>query len=353
MDVVVNGATHIMLRNTNVNAAATTVQTSWQVLSPTGLIGTGPSAIDQFDPNIIYTSQWGPGIYKCDFTNPLSPIVTNITKNLPSFGAFVRELVFEEGSNSGLYAGGPTGVWYTNAARLSSATAATDAWVKMSSLPNCTVNSMAINYTTNKLRVATSGRGLWEHDLICPTFALQSFSGVSIAPNFYEANVITATNSTLQNGGPKIFRGVNSVQLNPGFIATSSGTNNYFLAFIHGCSASGNTLRLIEQGNILSSDELEEDEENESVKENDLSIYPNPNNGNFKVEFSLNKASDDLQLIVMNSMGQTIGTQKINSTDGLVKSVNVNLAGERNGIYVVTLLGKNIAKSKRFVITNK
>jgi Secretion system C-terminal sorting domain len=352
MDVVVNGATHIMLRNTNVNAAAATVQTSWQILSPTGLIGTGPSAIDQFDPNIIYTSQWGPGIYKCDFTNPLSPIVTNITKNLPPYGAFVRELVFEEGSNSGLYAGGPTGVWYTNAARLSSATSATDAWVKMTSLPNCTVNSIAINYTTNKLRVATSGRGLWEHDLICPTFALQSFSGVPIAPNFYEANVITATNSTLQNGGPKIFRGVNYVQLNPGFIATSSGTNNYFLAFIHGCSASGNTLRLLDQGNVLSSDELEEGEENESVKENDLSIYPNPNNGNFKVDFSLSKASENLQLIVTNSMGQTISTQKINNHDGTVKFANLNLAGARNGIYVVTLLGDDIIKSKRFIITN-
>lgn len=85
---------------------------------------------------------------------------------------------------------------------------------------------------------------------------------------------------------------------------------------------------------------------------NNLSIVPNPNNGNFKIDFTLTETPEKLTLTVTNSMGQLISSQEIYNADGSVKSAEVNLAGQPNGIYIVTLSATNFMQSKRFTIVN-
>ena len=67
-----------------------------------------------------------------------------------------------KGSNDGVYVGTDVGVYYHNNSM--------SGWEPfMSGLPNVIVNWLEINYTANKIRAATYGRGMWESDLACPT----------------------------------------------------------------------------------------------------------------------------------------------------------------------------------------
>jgi hypothetical protein len=61
-------------------------------------------------------------------------------------------------SNSSLYVGTDVGVYYRNSSNSS--------WTSYSTgLPNVVVNELEIQYTAQKLRAATYGRGVWETNL--------------------------------------------------------------------------------------------------------------------------------------------------------------------------------------------
>ncbi|MCF8366050.1 MAG: T9SS type A sorting domain-containing protein, partial [Bacteroidales bacterium] len=73
--------------------------------------------------------------------------------NLP-----INCLVYENGSNECLFAGTDVGVYFRDAAMTG--------WLPFSeNLPAVIVNWLEINYTNQKLRAGTFGRGLWESDL--------------------------------------------------------------------------------------------------------------------------------------------------------------------------------------------
>jgi photosystem II stability/assembly factor-like uncharacterized protein len=72
-----------------------------------------------------------------------------------------RCIVYENGSQDGIYVGTVAGVYYRNAS-------ATD-WQPFNvNLPNVVVSALEINYTSKKLRAGTYGRGLWQTDLATP-----------------------------------------------------------------------------------------------------------------------------------------------------------------------------------------
>jgi PKD repeat protein len=88
----------------------------------------------------------------------------NISLNLPNFPA--NSIVYENGSNGGLYVAMDVGVYYTNDDLVN--------WVPFfDGLPNVVVSEVEIHYGSGKLRAATYGRGLWETDL---------FGEISLAP---------------------------------------------------------------------------------------------------------------------------------------------------------------------------
>ena len=81
---------------------------------------------------------------------------TAYTGSLPNRD--IKCLVYENGSNAGLYAGFDAGVYYRNAAMPD--------WQSFNNqLPNAPVSDLQVNYPSGKLRAATFGRGLWETSL--------------------------------------------------------------------------------------------------------------------------------------------------------------------------------------------
>lgn len=87
---------------------------------------------------------------------------TNISGTLPNIP--VNCIVYENGSADALYIGTDLGVYYIN-------DNLTD-WVAYNDdLPNVIVNELEIQYSIDKIRAATYGRGMWESDLYTsPTF---------------------------------------------------------------------------------------------------------------------------------------------------------------------------------------
>jgi hypothetical protein len=81
---------------------------------------------------------------------------TNYSALLPNLP--VNTIVIEKGANPNLYVGTDVGVYYNNVA--------VPKWYPfMDGLPNVVVDWLEINHPANKIRAATSGRGLWESDL--------------------------------------------------------------------------------------------------------------------------------------------------------------------------------------------
>jgi photosystem II stability/assembly factor-like uncharacterized protein len=84
---------------------------------------------------------------------------TDCSSNLPS-AAYVRDILFEEGTSGIVYIGTDQGVYYRNY------TDSMTAWSRLGkNLPNAPVSKLEYLPKFNKLRAGTVGRGLWEIDL--------------------------------------------------------------------------------------------------------------------------------------------------------------------------------------------
>jgi photosystem II stability/assembly factor-like uncharacterized protein len=103
---------------------------------------------------------------------------TNESGTLPNLP--VNSVVYEKGTNDGVYIGTDVGVYYRNGA-LSD-------WILFSTgLPNVVVADLQIQYSSGKLRAGTFGRGLWESDLYSLSSGIKpiakSSSGAQVYPN--------------------------------------------------------------------------------------------------------------------------------------------------------------------------
>ena len=113
------------------------------------------------NPDIVYVTTSG-------YSNGNKVFVTtdggnnweNISQNLPNIPA--NTIVFQEGSDGGIYVGMDIGIYYTDST-LSN-------WQAFDlDLPNVIVNELEIHYGANVIRAATYGRGIWESDLFTPS----------------------------------------------------------------------------------------------------------------------------------------------------------------------------------------
>lgn len=101
----------------------------------------------------------------------------NYSGTLPNVPA--NCIVYQNGSNEGLYIGTDVGVFYTDGTM-------TDWITYQTGLPNVVVNELEISYNNNKLWAATFGRGLWNTDLYSSTVGIENQianSEISIFPN--------------------------------------------------------------------------------------------------------------------------------------------------------------------------
>lgn len=101
---------------------------------------------------------------------------TNISGNLPNIPA--NTVACDTSLLEGIYVGTETGVFYRN-------NNSNDWQLFNNGLPKTIVSELEFNYATNKIRVATYGRGIWESDLYAQTIPAADFeqNRISICPN--------------------------------------------------------------------------------------------------------------------------------------------------------------------------
>ncbi len=81
---------------------------------------------------------------------------------------------------------------------------------------------------------------------------------------------------------------------------------------------------------------------------NSLSIYPNPNTGNFMIEMDITKVAN-FQIKLLNVIGQTVYEEKVNSRSGIYQK-EINLSGHGEGIYFLSIETKEGVIRKKVLI---
>ena len=114
-------------------------------------------AVSSTDPRKIWICYSGYGAAKVYVSNDAGDSWTNISTGLPSIPA--NTIVYQNGTNDGLYLGMDIGVYYVDNSMTS--------WQLVNNgLPNVRVKELEIQYSSSKLRAGTYGRGVWETDLL-------------------------------------------------------------------------------------------------------------------------------------------------------------------------------------------
>ncbi|CAG0993142.1 Xyloglucanase Xgh74A [Flavobacteriales bacterium] len=117
-------------------------------------------AVSNTDPNKVYVTYSGyTAASKVYMSTNGGTSWTNYSTGLPNLP--VNCIVYENNSSDGVYVGTDVGVYYRNSGLGS--------WTSFSNnLPNVIVDELEIQYSSQKVRAATFGRGLWESDLYSP-----------------------------------------------------------------------------------------------------------------------------------------------------------------------------------------
>jgi hypothetical protein len=79
-----------------------------------------------------------------------------------------------------------------------------------------------------------------------------------------------------------------------------------------------------------------------------ISLYPNPNNGQFTIQSSV--VSDQLSVEIYNMLGQKVYSQSTMHQP----QFSINIADQPNGVYLIRILDKdgNLVSRKKVVKTN-
>lgn len=83
--------------------------------------------------------------------------------------------------------------------------------------------------------------------------------------------------------------------------------------------------------------------------DNSVQVYPNPTNGNFTVQ--LNGYSDNVEILVVNAIGQKVYDQFITVTDP-EQTQQINLSNVENGVYLVKVISGNKTNVSSLMIGN-
>lgn len=87
---------------------------------------------------------------------------------------------------------------------------------------------------------------------------------------------------------------------------------------------------------------------NSVVNNNGLSIYPNPNSGQFKVMYTSNE-NETVIVNIYSATGQLVFTQKLQKASNEL-TTNVNLSSFQKGVYSLQLVGKSKTINQKVVI---
>ena len=170
---VVEGITNNKLWHTE-DAGVTWVNTTPNSTETSGQTNISDIAVSDENPNEIWVTYSGvQSTCKVLKSNDYGATWVNLTQaNLTEYP--LTKIVFQRGSNGGVYVGNKSGVYYRNNAM--------STWEAIGTgLPMSQIRFMFINYNENRLKIGTS-RGAFAHDLyeVSPTNALISASTAKI-----------------------------------------------------------------------------------------------------------------------------------------------------------------------------
>lgn len=243
-------------------------------------------------------------------------------------------IVYEQGSNDYLYLGTNRSMYFRKYGMA--------AWqVYDTNLPRVASVQMQINYTENTVRTGTYGRGVWASQLMCPSGVDTLCSGTLSVNKFVEmSNSITAQNLTISNGDVK-FRAGNYIDLLPDFQVTANATTTFF-AFIHNCSAPGNTFRNAADADGDAEWMTAEEEEDEPGMEEAPALYPNPGDGHF---FLQKNDEGTVRVEVYSIMGQQVyAADKVED-----EQTEIDLSAQPVGVYLVRIISADRTRTIRVV----
>ena len=155
--------------------------TSWNLILDSGTIQNYANlsglAVDPTNPDKVFITVSGYTAGDKVYMKPgIGQNWINYSGSLPNIP--VNCIVYQTGSNEGLYIGTDIGVFYTDGSM-------TD-WIPyQTGLPNVVVTDLEISYYDNKLWAGTFGRGLWKTDLYTPLSINDEefYNQIIISPN--------------------------------------------------------------------------------------------------------------------------------------------------------------------------
>jgi len=298
------------------------------------------------DPNTLWASFGSFWVYKVIKSTDGGSTWSDFSNGLPDFP--VNEIIYEKGTNDGLYAGTDVGVYYRDNS-MSEWKCFTD------NMPTCIVTDLEINYAANIIRASTFGRGVWESHLACPTdFDLMETGGYS-NDEFKEAEHDIISDAIVFGNLNVTYRAGNEIHLTPGFtVPNTFASSNYFHGFIHACNHPGNRFMRYNPnnnsntGNFSIAENGQISNEPKAIGKNksngsELKVYPNPNNGAFIITI-LNSFNPENSIEICDLMGRTVFAK-----NSIKQKENLDLDLE-NGTYLIKYYDGITAQSQAIII---
>ena len=260
----------------------------------------------------------------------------NISEGLPNVPT--NCIIREKQSNDVLYLATDIGVYYRDAAMSN--------WQLFSTeLPNVVISELEIQYSGSILRAGTRGRGLWETSVVLHNPNAPMVLGAEIVSNGTQIELIFNLPMEDPIGKRTEFTINNGVVIVPSSISLKDGTDNIYIITLPGGVKEGQVVSIsYAGGSILSKDGgqlasfVNKGVNNvlgfdiiDITESGEIKIFPNPNTGEFEIEYSgLRSSKFIIRLISMS--GQIIHAEKLESVPKKFKQ-KVLLPNKTKGMY--------------------
>ena len=84
------------------------------------------------------------------------------------------------------------------------------------------------------------------------------------------------------------------------------------------------------------------------LEEDNVKVYPNPNDGVFNIVFNL-KSKENVRIKIFNMQGQLLSHEYTNKISGIINK-RIDLSGYNGGIYHLQVITDNNTVNKKIVI---
>ena len=92
--------------------------------------------------------------------------------------------------------------------------------------------------------------------------------------------------------------------------------------------------------------------DNNNIADNSFNIYPNPNNGIFKIRYNLSENNNSLNIEIYNMYGQLEENYLYSNITSGYQELIINTKNLENGIYLIKLSSNNFNKVLKLFIKN-